>query len=192
MKKFKSKTLSHGILYFVHCTLYIIVSSCNSNPDSPGVEYMPDMYRSPSYETYSSNSFFEDSMSARLPAKGTIARGYMPYPYANDTAGYSAAGRFLKNPIAFTPEVLAQGEVLYTKFCVHCHGAQGGGDGLVSLKLPGAPPAYYAALKDLPEGKIFHSITFGKGLMGPHAPMLTKEERWKIVYYVQKLQKKEK
>ena len=149
---------------------------------------MPDMYRSPSYETYSANNFYQDSMSARRPVEGTIPRGFMPYPYANDTAGYSAAGKFLKNPVPFSPEVLAQGEVLYTKFCIHCHGSQGGGDGLVAQKLPGAPPAYSGALKNLPEGKIFHSITYGKGLMGPHAPLLSKEERWKIVYYVQKLQ----
>ena len=175
-------------VYCLLFTVYCFVSSCTDNPQSPGVEYMPDMYRSPSYETYSGNNFYEDSMSARRPVAGTIARGYMPYPYANDTAGYSNAGKFLKNPIPFTPEMLAQGEVLYTKFCVHCHGATGGGDGLVGQKLPGAPPAYYTALKDLPEGKIFHSITYGKGLMGAHAPLLSKEERWKIVYYVQKLQ----
>ena len=45
-----------------------------------------------------------------------------------------------------------------------------------------------AAIKNLPEGKIFHSITYGKGLMGQHASQLTAEERWKLVYYVQKLQ----
>ena len=177
---------------FVFCLLsfLVFISSCSNNPQSPGVEYMPDMYRSPSYETYSSNNFFEDSSSARGTVAGTIARGFMPYPYANDTAGYANAGRYLKNPLPNTPEILAQGEVLYTKFCIHCHGATGGGDGLVAQKLPGAPPAYYAALKDLPEGKIFHSITYGKNLMGAHASQLTKEERWKIVYYVQKLQKK--
>lgn len=30
----------------------LILGSCTSNPDSPGLEYMPDMYRSPSIETY--------------------------------------------------------------------------------------------------------------------------------------------
>jgi hypothetical protein len=43
-------------------------------------------------------------------------------------------------------------------------------------------------LKNLPEGKIFHSITYGKGLMGAHNSLLSQEERWKLVYYVQKLQ----
>lgn len=180
--------MNKSTLYTILASLYIFISSCNNDPQSPGIEFMPDMYRSPSYETYSSNVFYADSMCARRPAANTISRGYMPYPYANDTAGYANAGRYLKNPLVFTPEVLAQGEVLYTKFCVHCHGAQGGGDGLVALKLPGAPPSYSTALKDLSEGKIFHSITYGKNLMGAHASQLSKDERWKLVYYVQKLQ----
>jgi mono/diheme cytochrome c family protein len=82
---------------------------------------------------------------------------------------------------------LKEGEVVYGKFCVHCHGAAGEGDGKVGLKLPGPPPAY-STLTALPEGKMFHSITYGKGLMGSHASQLTQEERWKVVLYVQKLQ----
>jgi hypothetical protein len=31
-------------------------------------------------------------------------------------------------------------------------------------------------------------MTYGKGLMGSHASQLSQEERWKLVYYVQKLQ----
>ena len=51
------------------------------------------------------------------------------------------------------------------------------------------PPSYTAALKDLPEGKIFHSLTWGKNLaMGSHASQLNKEERWLVTHYVQYLQ----
>ena len=50
------------------------------------------------------------------------------------------------------------------------------------------PGAYSAALKDLPEGKIFHVITYGKGMMGSHASQLNKEERWLVVQYVKYLQ----
>lgn len=180
-------------LYLVFCTLYLFSSCGKKDPNSPGVEYMPDMYRSPSYETNMSHESGEDTIqNNRLPVAGTISRGFMPYPYANDTGGYANAGRYLRNPIAKSAEVLAEGEVLYSKYCVHCHGATGQGDGLVSAKLPGAPPAYNGpALKNLPEGKIFHSITYGKGLMGPHAPLLNKEERWKLVHFIQKLQNPE-
>ena len=30
----------------------MILTSCVNNPDSPGLEYMPDMYRSPAIEAY--------------------------------------------------------------------------------------------------------------------------------------------
>jgi len=181
------KKIGTGVLALGSCIL--VLSSCGSkDPNSPGIEYMPDMYRSPSVEVYNANPLYTDSIGERKPVAGTIPRGFMPYAYANDTAGYAAAGRELKNPIPLTPQILMDGEELYGKFCVHCHGAQGGGDGPVGLKLPGAPPAYSGPLKNLPEGKIFHTITYGKGLMGSHASQLTQEERWKLVHYVQKLQ----
>ena len=34
------------------------------------------------------------------------------------------------------------------------------------------PPPYSGSLKDLPEGKMFHTITYGKGVMGSHASQL--------------------
>jgi len=88
----------------------------------------------------------------------------MPIEYSE---GYENAGLHLHNPLSAADRANfeKQGEVLYGKFCVHCHGATGAGDGKVGSKLPGAPPAYDGTLKNLPEGKIFHSITYGKGLM---------------------------
>lgn len=171
----------------------ISFTSCEKHdPNSPGTEFMPDMYRSPSLETnmaYIDMNTGDTLQANRLPVKGSIARGFMPYPYANDTSGYSNAGKYLHNPYAKSDANLAEGEALYGKFCVHCHGATGAGDGLVGGKLPGPPPPYSGSgLKNLPEGKIFHSITYGKGMMGSHAGQLSQQERWKVVMFVQKLQ----
>lgn len=167
-------------------------SSCGKKDEnSPGIEFMPDMYRSPSLEYYSTHTVDgQEEFNAKEPVKGTVARGYLPYVYSNTSDGYEQAGLNLKNPLTAKSreEYEKEGEVLYTKFCVHCHGASGAGDGKVAGKLPGPPPAYNGTLKNLPEGKIFHSITYGKGMMGSHASQLTQEERWKLVYYVQKLQ----
>ncbi|HXC06019.1 MAG TPA: cytochrome c, partial [Bacteroidia bacterium] len=167
-------------------------ASCDKmDPNSPGVEYMPDMYRSPSYETNAMTTFLGDSvMTNRLPVPGTIARGYMPYTIPNDTAGYTLAGRTLHNPLPNTPEVVEQGKVIYGKFCIHCHGAAGKGDGKVGVILGGMPKYDDAAHKDLPEGKMFHSITYGKNNMGSHASQLSVEDRWKVIRFVQTLQGK--
>ncbi len=185
----------------------VVLSSCMKNdPNSPGYEYMPDMYRSPSYETYSVNPNFSDSMTARKPVAGTISRGEYPYTasainnlpfnYTESKEDYEKAGAEATNPIALTPEILAQGKVLYEKYCTHCHGATGQGDGkTVAAGFP-PPPSYSAgmssrggAMKDLTAGKIFHTITYGVNMMGSHASQLNKEERWKITHYVQTLQK---
>ena len=64
------------------------------------------------------------------------------------------------------------------------------GDGLVVQFNGPKPPAYNSdALKDLPEGKAFHTTQYGKNMMGSHASQLTASQRWKIVMYVQTLQK---
>lgn len=177
-------------------------TSCKNDPLSPGVEYMPDMYRSPSYETYSVNPFYKDSISARKSVPGTVSRGdrwyseftanAVPYTYENTPEGYAAAGTELKNPLERSEKYIAEGKVAYEKFCIHCHGATGQGDGTIVAngKFPGPPPSYSGPLKDLPEGKIFHSITYGKGLMGSHASQINKVDRWKITMYVQTLQGK--
>ncbi|MCW3071911.1 MAG: hypothetical protein JWO44_1801 [Bacteroidetes bacterium] len=173
----------------------IAFTSCEKrDANSPGVEFMPDMYRSPSLESNMAYVKIEngketgDTLQAnRMPVAGTIARGYMPYTYPNTAEGYEAAGANLHNPLENNAANLKEGEELYGKFCVHCHGAGGEADGLVAGKLPGPPPAY-STLKNLPEGKMFHTITYGKGLMGAHAPLLSQEERWKVVLYIHKLQ----
>lgn len=187
--------LSYKNLKLVACGTFAVIlvagfTSCGKkDANSPGFEYMPDMYRSPSVEYYGTHVINGDTLdNAMLPVVGTIARGYIPYAYPNTPQGYEQAGLYLRNPIAYSEAVEKEGEVIYGKFCVHCHGATGAGDGKVAAKLPGPPPAYNAGLKDLPEGKIFHTITYGKGSMGSHASQLTQEERWKLVYYVQKLQ----
>jgi len=186
------------ILKFIFpVSVIAIITSCSNDPKQPGYEYMPDMYRSPSYETNSINPLFKDSMTERQPVEGTIARGdalysdidRMPYPYKNDNDGYEAAGRELHNPLEKTEENMAEGKRLYENYCTHCHGEKGQGDGLVVQRNGPKPPAYNSdQLKDLPEGKMFHTTEFGKNMMGSHASQLLASQRWKIIMYIQTMQ----
>jgi mono/diheme cytochrome c family protein len=178
----------------------LLTTACNNVPNSPGWEYMPDMYRSSSYEANSKNGVFADSLTNRPSVAGTLSQGWvanaeynntkMVYPYKNDNEGYEQAGLNLKNPIPATPQVIEQGKEKFEKYCMHCHGATGMGDGaVVSVGNFPPPPAYSsAALKSLPEGKMFHTLQYGKGMMGSHASQLSAEDRWKIIRYVQTLQ----
>lgn len=184
----KAKFIS--IIAILGCVSIAVTSCGKKDKNSPGVEFMPDMYRSPSLESnmaYVSTVSGDTLQANMLPVTGSIARGYMPYAYPNTPDGYEAAGVNLRNPFQASETSLKEGEVLYGKYCVHCHGAGGEGDGLVGTKLPGPPPAY-STLKNLPDGKMFHTITYGKGLMGSHAAQVSTNERWKLVLYVRKLQ----
>jgi cytochrome c len=188
----------------------VLLTACGGDPNSPGVEYMPDMYRSPAVEAYvdygqdpyhRSEELAQEQRnrpSARKPVDGTIpfsadaskAQFSMPYPYANTPDDYERAGLELKSPIVMTAATVEKGKAIYEKFCMHCHGEKGDGDGpVVANGKYSAPGAYSGPLKDLPEGKIFHSLTYGKNVaMGSHASQLNKEERWLVTHYVQYLQ----
>ena len=167
------------------------------DPNSPGVEYMPDMYRSPSIEVYVDYEN-PDKQSVMEPVEGTIVftedeaneMYNYPYPYENNFDEYERAGRELTSPIPFNEETVAEGKIIYERFCLHCHGKKGQGDGGVPSNSEYPPPPAYdgASLKTLPEGKMFHTITYGKGMMGSHASQLTKKERWTVIQYVKYLQ----
>jgi mono/diheme cytochrome c family protein len=176
-----------------------LLSSCSKDPQKPGLEYMPDMYRSPSLETYQPTSLFADSSSALKPVAGTIPRGfdtYFPYPGTNE--GYEAAGTALKNPLEMSAANIEEGKRLFNIFCINCHGEKGDGNGTLRIKgdkFPGVPnyssgkSSRGGDMKDMTDGKIYHTITYGLNLMGSHASQINPTERWKIVMYVHELQK---
>ncbi|MFN4123871.1 MAG: c-type cytochrome [Flavobacteriales bacterium] len=176
--------------------IVLIMASCKQDPLSPGYEYMPDMYRGISYETYSENALFSDSLSARKPVKGTIPRFnketvpfHEVYAYENTPEGYEKAGINVKNPYTSGIAMLEDGKKIYDNFCVHCHGVKGDGNGILveREKFAGVPSYYGAQLKDLSEGKMYHSIYYGKNMMGAHASQINFYERWAVIEYVKKL-----
>ena len=69
----------------------VILGSCAGDPDSPGLEYMPDMYRSPAIEPYvdyghiqeRENGDLKGRLSAMTPPSGTV-----PY-FGTDSAEVS-------------------------------------------------------------------------------------------------------
>ena len=77
---------------------FLSITSCTNN-EGRGYEYMPDMYRSPSLETYGMNTIFNDSLNARLPVKGTIARGNLSsFNYDGSLEDYLLSSKEAENP----------------------------------------------------------------------------------------------
>ena len=173
------------------------LSSCYHSKKNPGYEYAPNMYHPIAYNPDQPNAQFKNGQTAQLPVAGTAPIGFHKFAYENSLDGYAKAGAELVNPFAGdTTLALADGESLYNNFCSHCHGMQGKGDGAIIANGKFPPPPSYStgnssrggAMKDLTDGKIYHTITYGVNLMGSHASQITPEERWKIVLYVHKLQ----
>jgi mono/diheme cytochrome c family protein len=168
-----------------------LVSSCTKSPDSPGYEYFPDMYRSPAVEAYvdydvDSDPFSDrnSKMSARHNVEGTIAfsadaaKAWVNYPYPFSKDQYDEASAYFE-----------EGKTLFTKMCQHCHGSAGAGDGMIVQNGNYPPIPAYKGISGLNLGKMFHTLTYGKGNMGSHASQLNKEERWTVIHYVTALQK---
>lgn len=168
--------------------------SCERSPRSPGIEYASQMYHSAPLEPYSQkerNIYFADGKNMREPALGTIARGKQDYyhPYGTSAEDIEKAAK-VNNPIESTAESIAEGKGYYTKYCQHCHGKSGKGDGSVvaSGLYPATPPSYDSdRVKKLTDGNIYHSITVGIGSMGPHGSFMSPTERWHVVNYIKTL-----
>jgi mono/diheme cytochrome c family protein len=169
----------------------ISLASCG-NDSSPGYEYMPNMYRSPSIETYEEHNI--EGYNG-MPVEGTISQGNLSTFNYTETE-YDLAGSSATYPSDFIKDskTMASGEDLYVKMCAHCHGPKGDGKGTITHPIYSAVPSYSntkmirrsgSTMSELTEGHIFHAITYGINAMGPHASQISEEERWKIVYYIQ-------
>jgi hypothetical protein len=198
------KTIQYTTLVIV---AFAMMTSCTTDPNSPGVEYMPDMYRSPAIEAYvdyGEDPYYvteevavsqRNKQSARKPVAGSIAfQGAdkelgLPYPYPNTLEGYELAGQENLSPLPTTPENIEAGALNFGLMCTHCHGETGNGDGAISKNghIQGIPD-FTTKLKDLPEGKMYHTLIYGKGLMGSHASQISPKGLWQIIQYIQVMQ----
>ena len=93
------------------------------------------------------------------------------------------------NPVPFSPEVLAEGKVLYQKNCELCHGASGRGDGPATKFVKPAPADITAAAAQsgMTDGELFWKLTEGRAPMPPYGKKLSEHERWVLVHYVRSL-----
>jgi mono/diheme cytochrome c family protein len=176
----------------------ITVTSCGGVRRDPGRAYMPDMSYSRAYETYASTQALKDAninYNAK-PVDGTIARGDMfPYTLKNDSAGYAQSAT-VTNPLDTATIDKTEAERLYLVNCGICHGAkldgQGplwkGGDG----PFPNAPRNFIgdAVMLKMPEGTMFHSVTYGKNSMGSYASQLSTKQRWMVISFIKGKQAK--
>lgn len=152
---------------------------------------------------------FEYGISAQKPVEGTIPRGtswyyqedFTPYQYPDSEKYRIIAGTTVFSPLDgtananeynCTAENHDKGKELYEIFCVMCHGGNGKGQGILMQKgvFAGVPSYWDAGYYDMPVGRMYHSITYGKGVMGGYGSQLTPKERWQVICYIQEFQEK--
>jgi mono/diheme cytochrome c family protein len=167
----------------------------------PPIEVFPDMDRQLRLRPQQPNDFFPNGLSSQLPPPGTVARGE-PLQTVNgpvyafedapaSTGRVTGTTNFIEtNPLPVTGQLLQRGRERFNIYCSPCHGALGDGNG-INKKL-GVMPAV-ANLQDkriveMADGEIFNTITFGKGLMAAHGPLLPVADRWAVVAYLRALQ----
>ncbi|MDO8494421.1 MAG: cytochrome c [Deltaproteobacteria bacterium] len=162
---------------------FAALTGCSSKP---AWEFMPDMMDQPSLKAQESAQQLPHGRSLLTPPEGTIPRGFTPYPYKGDPEG---AGANLKNPLSKSQETVLTGEKTFKVYCAVCHGETGFGDGPVIPKFPAPPSLHSDKVRGWSDGRIFHVITEGQGLMPSYASQLDAEQRWAAIHYLRALQK---
>ena len=174
------------------------------------VEWFDDMAHQPKFQPQHRSDFFADGRAEREPVKGTVPIGFTLEGRYDQTTGSNKFGSFTTQPDYFhtgrmgevygdgIPEELAaggadflkRGKERYDINCAICHGAAGAGDGVVkSFGLATVASLHTQPIVEQPDGKIYNTITHGRGTMGAYGAVITVEDRWAIVAYVRALQK---
>jgi mono/diheme cytochrome c family protein len=155
------------------------------------VLYLPPfdwMMMQPKVMPQTMSEFYADGFGMRLPVAGTVARGFIPYPYALG-AKADSVGKFLVNPLLPTKTTLDLGKKKYFTYCSPCHGNFGNGDSRMNGQFPNPPTLHSDKVRTWPDGAIFHTITVGQNVMPSYQYQISREERWAIVNYIRTLQR---
>ena len=132
------------------------------------------------------HTLFADTKGMRTPVQGTVARGYLPYPYSGQP---ELAAANLANPLLPTEENLALGKSKFNTFCSPCHGYFAEGDSRLNGKFPNPPSLHSAKLREWTDGRIYHVIVEGQNVMPSYSSQMTREERWATILYIRTLQR---
>lgn len=192
-------------VFLIFLSFFLVGCSCSGGSNRTDSELVLDMVQQKHIKPQEGGA--EGQLQMLLPPEGTKAQNRSYYPYAGDPL---KAAKKLKNPLTLTPKTLKKGETYYTKFCIYCHGTAG--DSLkgatVAPKMLIKPPSLLTdKVKNYSDGRIYHIIHEGQGLMGSYRIQLgTKEQAlkdylaeeghykgskriWSVVLYIRSLQR---
>lgn len=97
-----------------------------------------------------------------------------------------------KNPIAPTPEGLADARKFFGYSCAMCHGKDGDGKGDLAAEMKLELHNWHdpASIEKMTDGELFYIITNGKGKMPSQGDRSPERQRWNLVNLVRSFGKK--
>jgi mono/diheme cytochrome c family protein len=164
----------------------------------PPVAILRNMYFQPKFVAQGSNRFFANKSNSRQPVAGTVAREMEISPTLGegrtpDEAGFvdSIPGAVIAR-VGDMEKLTVRGQGRYGIYCTPCHDGIGNGKGLVVRRAQNQafqPPSFHEdRLRQMSDGQLFQTITYGANNMPPYGPQLPVDDRWAIVAYVRALQ----
>ncbi len=155
------------------------------------ISVFPDMDKQWKLLPQKDAEFFADGRSSRQPVAGTIARGTPYQDWPVNTGRVAGLTNFVDNiPVPVTEQLLARGKQRFNINCSPCHGEQADGNGITKKLgvMPTVANLHDKRIVELPDGEIFNTITYGKGLMGAYGANVVVQDRWAIIAYLRALQ----
>jgi mono/diheme cytochrome c family protein len=165
------------------------LAGCGADGERRAVKFLPGMVEPVPYESYDASPLTDDGKALMLPPEGTVPVDHRPFPFGAEEADAIRAGLELVNPLEPTPEVLARGRKVFESKCQVCHGPTGAGDGPIIGHFPNPPNLTAEHARMYPDGRIFHVITRGQGLMASYAVQVLPVDRWAVIMYVRTIQR---
>jgi mono/diheme cytochrome c family protein len=180
----------------------LIFRARTSFSDRPRIHIIQNMDNQPKFVSQEANALFLDGRVMRPRVEGTIARGAM----TDDThlfMGIVDDGWAITYPDTLNVDraFVERGQNRFFIYCTPCHGQGGFGDGLIhqrasQLVETGANGTSWVApknlhedaIRELPVGQLFNTITKGVRTMSGYASQIPTNDRWAIVAYVKALQ----
>jgi cbb3-type cytochrome c oxidase subunit III len=149
-----------------------------------GCQYLrQDMADQPKNRPLSPSEFFADGRSERPLVENTVARGSI----ADDVLVVAKDSNAF--PLPLDGKLLERGEERYKIFCSPCHGLQGDGNGMISMRGVKRPPSYHQdRLRQSPNGYFYDVISNGFGQMYSYSAQIPPRDRWAIIAYLRALQ----
>jgi len=93
-------------------------------------------------------------------------------------------------PFEVTAAIMERGRERYTINCAVCHGATALGNGITAkYGLNSIANFHQQRLRDMADGEIFNTITWGKNTMMGYGSNIQVPDRWAIICYLRALQR---